>query len=60
MKQYLAISPNILPSDCIIFNASDFKHAKKILKLRIKSSTVLTEVKLIELNSAIEKNYFIK
>ena len=60
MKNYLAISPNIPITNCIIFNAGNFKHAKEILKMRILPDTILQEVKIIELETAKEKKFFIE
>jgi hypothetical protein len=60
MKKYLALCPNIPVESNLIFEASDFEHAKKILMLRIKKDTILQEVKLIELDTLNTKTYFIE
>lgn len=60
MKQYLALSPNIKTDSNLIFDALDFKYAKKILTSRIKIDTILQQVTLIELNTLKTKTYFIQ
>ena len=60
MKKYLAICPNTQLNDNLIFNALNFKNAKEILKSYIKKDTMFQEVKLIELDTMISKQYFIE
>ena len=60
MKKYLAICPNTILNDNLIFNALNFKDAKDILKSYIKKDTMFQEVKLIELDTMISKQYFIE
>jgi hypothetical protein len=44
----------------IIFKAKNLKNAKHILKNRIQKDSILQQVKLIELKTGIEKNYYIE
>ncbi len=60
MKKYLAWTSNISPESNIIIEASDFAAARKILSLRIKSDTMFTEVRLMELETLKTKSYFIE
>lgn len=60
MKKYLAWTSNILPESNIIIEAPDFVAAKKLLSLRIKSDTMFTEVRLMELGTLDTKSYFIE
>jgi hypothetical protein len=60
MEYYLAISPNIEKENNIIFKAKNLKNAKHILKNRIQKDSILQQVKLIELKTGIEKNYYIE
>jgi hypothetical protein len=60
MQYYLAISPNIEIENNIIIRANNLKHAKETLSKRISKHTILQQVKLIELKTGFEKNYFIE
>jgi uncharacterized protein YqfB (UPF0267 family) len=60
MGRYLAWTSNILPESNIIIEAPDFATAKKILSLRIKSDTMFTEVRLMDLGTLETKSYFIE
>ena len=60
MKKYLAWTSNISPESNIIIEASYFAAARKILSLRIKSDTMFTEVRLMELETLKTKSYFIE
>ena len=56
---YLVIAPNISSDNNILFDATDFNHAKKVLITFLKKDTINQEIKLIELNTMRSKSYFI-
>jgi hypothetical protein len=60
MKKYLAWTPNISPDSNLIIEAVDFSAAKKNLVKRIKSDTMFTEVRLMELDTLETKSYYIE
>ena len=60
MKKYLAICPNTTFDNNLLFNAINFKDAKKNLRSYIKKDTIFQEVKLIELDTMTSKTYLIK